>query len=334
MDIKDLAGLSKPLTRLIEVISSGVGKVFSSHFIRKEADSRAYAIKTIAEALNSVSSDYQLPVVYNDGQIEIWQKPDDSTLLIKSPQIEDRIDSRIDYQERKRQNNIESITSKAASNLINVKTISDNKPDEDWITRFFNYAQDISSIEMQELWGRILSGEIKNPGSYSLRTLDSVRNMTKNDAMIFEHLAKFALKSVSSQVWIIPTFDKSFLKTKFNIFPAHQFILSELNLMYPTELSLTSCSNNEEETIFLTENDILLIKKGNIQSEIKMPIWKFTQIGSEIISLVEKNYNDEYIMNIANYFKSQQGVAIIGKIKSFLPDGRIEYDIVKELKND
>ncbi len=33
MDIKDLAGLSEPLTRLIEVISGGIGNVSESYLI-------------------------------------------------------------------------------------------------------------------------------------------------------------------------------------------------------------------------------------------------------------------------------------------------------------
>ena len=37
---------------------------------------------------------------------------------------------------------------------------------------FFNIAEDISSDDMQALWGRIFAGKIKQPKSHSLRTLD------------------------------------------------------------------------------------------------------------------------------------------------------------------
>lgn len=333
MDIKDITGLSQPLTRLIEVISSGIGKVFSSHFIRKEADANAYAIRAIAQALNSVSSDFQLSVIYKDAKIEIWQKPDDATLLLNSSTIDERINSRIDYQERRKQKNIESITAKAAENLLEVENISESKPDEDWIARFFNYSQDISSKEMQELWGRILSGEIIRPGSYSLRTLDVIRNMTTGDAKAFEKLARYALKLVAARTWFIPIDDKSFLKTKFGIYPADQFNLSELNFMYPSDLALEPFADASQESLITTESNIMIIKKG-IQEKIKLPIWKFTQIGGEIISLVEKPYNDEYFMHIANYFKNNQCVVIIGKITAMHTDGKIEYHILKEIKED
>ena len=36
----------------------------------------------------------------------------------------------------------------------------------------------MSSEELQTLWGRTLAGEIKSPGSYSLRTLDFLKNLS------------------------------------------------------------------------------------------------------------------------------------------------------------
>jgi len=42
MKISDLTGLSKPLTRLIEVIASGIGAVSRPYFIKREADAHAY----------------------------------------------------------------------------------------------------------------------------------------------------------------------------------------------------------------------------------------------------------------------------------------------------
>ena len=51
MEITDLAGLSEPLKRLIEVISSGIGNVYKPYLIRKTADAKAYEIKVIANAI-------------------------------------------------------------------------------------------------------------------------------------------------------------------------------------------------------------------------------------------------------------------------------------------
>ena len=48
----DISGLGKPITKLIEVIAAGVGKVTHSYFLRKDANAKAYAIKQISQAIN------------------------------------------------------------------------------------------------------------------------------------------------------------------------------------------------------------------------------------------------------------------------------------------
>ena len=66
--------------------------------------------------------------------------------------LKDEVSLRLDYQERKRQQNIENITSIAAANLIRDEDVPEQKPDEDWITRFFSSAQEVSSETIQDLW--------------------------------------------------------------------------------------------------------------------------------------------------------------------------------------
>lgn len=45
MEIKDLAGLSQPLTKLVEVISIGIGKLYEPAHIKRMANAKAYEIK-------------------------------------------------------------------------------------------------------------------------------------------------------------------------------------------------------------------------------------------------------------------------------------------------
>ena len=41
--------------------------------------------------------------------------------------------------------------------------------DDDWLLRWRDSAGRVSSEELQTLWGRVLAGEIKSPGTFSLR---------------------------------------------------------------------------------------------------------------------------------------------------------------------
>jgi len=70
----------------------------------------------------------------------------------------------------------------------------DRAIDEDWVFRWRDYAGRVSNNELQELWGKILAGEVKSPGAYSLRTLEFLRELSKAEAERITQLAKFAIE--------------------------------------------------------------------------------------------------------------------------------------------
>ncbi|CCK81254.1 DUF2806 domain-containing protein [Desulfobacula toluolica] len=336
MTFRPLSGvktsLTKPLTRLIEVVSSGIGAVFRPYLIKRDADAHAYEANKLSETLKGIAEKQNLPVVYKNGPVEMWQKPEDSTLILSQVDLTDRCSNRIDYQERKKQENIEKITATAANELAHETDVPNEPPEEDWITRFFNCAQDISSDEMQELWGRILSGEIKKPGSYSLRTLEFIKNLTKKEAHTFEQVAKLAIQ-IPGDTWVVIVHNKTWLKDNRQIFPMHQFLLGELGVMYPSDLSFNAFEDSKTTEIALfSDAHLLLLKRGEIKTKVQIPIWKFTGIGKELLSLTQKPLDEQYFNYIGKFFIQKKGKALIAKIKSRLPDGRVAYDIAKEIK--
>jgi uncharacterized protein DUF2806 len=331
--IEDLAGLSKPLTRLIEVISAGVGAVTTPYLIRKTAEARAYEIKTIASALQDVSEHAAVPVVYQGGVVEVWQKPEDGTLVVTTRPIDERSASRRNYQDRKRQENIERITSITAAELAEETTIADERPDEDWISRFFTEAEDVTSAEMQELWGRILAGEIRRPGSFSLRTLQFVKNITKSEAQLFEHVGRLALRR--NQVSFISMVDKGWLQEKREVYPIQQFTLAELGIMYPGDLVLKCFGNPDDiEFALLGGTYLIHVKRGKIAGGIDMPIWKFTDVGRELLELVRRERDDEYLEEVGRFFVARGGEAVIGTITERSSDGKISYNKEKHVQKE
>ena len=65
--------------------------------------------------------------------------------------------------------------------------------DDDWLFRWRDAASTVSSEELQELWGRALAGEIKSPGSCSLRTLEFLKNLSHDEARQIATLSPFVL---------------------------------------------------------------------------------------------------------------------------------------------
>lgn len=63
--------------------------------------------------------------------------------------------------------------------------------DDDWMNQFVRYAEDASSDELQQIWGRVLAGEIGAPGSFSRHTLRFIAELdmetAKNCEFVREH---------------------------------------------------------------------------------------------------------------------------------------------------
>ena len=110
--------------------------------------------------------------------------------------IQARADERVRKREARRQHNLESITQKALEALPPPEQLSEEPVNEDWTSRFFEECQDISDEQMQQIWARILAGEVARPGSFAPRTLSVARDLTKDDANLFAKVCEF--------VWFIP----------------------------------------------------------------------------------------------------------------------------------
>ena len=72
------------------------------------------------------------------------------------------------------------------------KTLPEENPlDAELMTRFYRYASDISTEEGQKIWAKLLAGEIVQPGSFSLNTIDILRNLTQRQAQAIVNISKY-----------------------------------------------------------------------------------------------------------------------------------------------
>lgn len=326
MDIKDLAGLSEPLTKLIEVVSSGAGAISKPYLIRKIAKAKADEIKLISDALNEVAEKHGLPVVYTDGNIEIWQRPDDIEIRLDEVSLAERSERRADFLSRKKQRNIESITSHAAEHLVREETVSPTPLDEDWISTFFSNAENVSTEKMQQLWASILSGEIKSPGSFSLRTLDLMRRFSQEDATAIEKISNFVFNF--NGIKFIPGFALPWLKDTNGVAIADIMDLIEIGVMNPTELELRYFVESEKNREFFSQGDDLIIIGRNGVSEIQsFPIWRFNSVGEQVLELLPPPKNKEYFDFVVGYFIKNKASVGVGEVTSRESGGRFNYNI-------
>ncbi|MGD0262586.1 MAG: DUF2806 domain-containing protein [Verrucomicrobiota bacterium] len=154
--IVDLAPLSKPVSKLVEVVAQGIGAIYKPIGTVLQAKADAKAKLVIAEADIEVS--------------QLWR----------------RAAERLLYTEIERQKNLEAIVHKARIALP--ERVRDDPVPKDWIMHFFTAAQDVSDEDMQMIWGRILAGEVAEPGATSGRTLQFLKTISKQEAEVFTTL--------------------------------------------------------------------------------------------------------------------------------------------------
>ena len=193
MEKGTVAGVEK----LVDVVASGIGSIAGPMLAPWKARRESAAKLIVAEGAAKVLS------------IQAQAKADARRVLgSEGNAVEGEIElgegirQRIEYQERKRQANIVMVVGRAAHQLADV-IVPAAEPNHDWTARFFREVQDVSSEEMQVLWTRVLAGEVREPGTTSIRTLGILKDLDEATAQLFSRFCSAAvcLKGLNGEVF-------------------------------------------------------------------------------------------------------------------------------------
>lgn len=301
----------KPIEKLIDVVSNAVGGLLKPWQTVRVAKAQAKSDSIIAIEQAKTNA-----IIEGDTE---------------KVQYLEAINERLVNKEKRRQKNIEEVVSVAGKILEAEKEVSNEPVNPDWATRFFDIVQDISDDEMQLLWGRILAGEIKQPKSYSLRTLEILRNMTKEEAEIFQKVAQFIL--VDQDVAFLLNSNNN-LK-KFGIPYYYIAKLIEIGLLQSGDnVRNTYTTNNSlhiNKSCFIYGKFVVIIDQMPEACFFSFPVRLLTTPGKELIKLINIEPNIEYIKQFATQIKNDEVKVSYAKIISINENGNIDYDELIEL---
>lgn len=276
MNINDILGIGKilPVEKLISLVEKAFGRVFKGKFDKIDANNEGYRLKNLAEI-----EAYKIKLIGKAKQeLEIEGKQAEIEFL-------ERTQQRLLNKELKKQLNIENIIALTEENLSGEEAITDEDVNEDWVNRFFNIASEISDKDIQKIWAKILSEEIKKPNSYSFRTLDVLRNLSKQEATIFLKVAKLKIKT-EDYFFILSEGNLDFFKS-FNLKFKDISLLEEIGLLEAgrfTVLEIIDDINHFKVGNFVLE---ARKKKNHIyKTTPAIPIKLFTKVGEELLNLV------------------------------------------------
>jgi len=331
MDIKDLAGLSEPLKRLIEVAAEGIGAISRPFLTKANAKAKAFEIQTVAQAIAD-SQKLLGTMKYEEGKIIIESAPNQDILATAESAIEQRIIMRVAYQQAKKQSNIEQVVQYAADELKAEQEVTQEKPDSDWVTRFFDISEDISADHMQILWGKILAGEIKRPGSYSLRTLELLKNINQQEAELFVRAGKIAI-ATSNKVFIPNPDEGKYLAEKFGLSFTDLLSLREIGLLVTNDLQFQlTASTENSQTVFTSGRTCIVVNRAKDTPPQSLTCIVFTEIGKQLFQLIEQSSlaDPEYVKKFAGFWR-REGVEIKSGIIVERKDNYIRHVNLQEV---
>lgn len=188
----------------------------------------------------------------------------------------------------------------------------------DWAARFFDNVKYCSDDEVKNMWANILAGEIKNPGKYSYRTLDFLKNITKEEA---QTIIKYA--------------PRIFLGKLIELNDGNHVLdystLDDIGFIIGSELVQNLDIKVNEDVIAFYNNKSLLMYHNNTDKDIRIsyPIKKLTKCGNEILDLIEieddDNFQKEFSKSITHNYK---GISVTKHtIYSIDKNQNIQYNV-------
>ena len=134
---------------------------------------------------------------------------------------------------------------------------------------------------MQDVWAKVLAGEVIDPGSYSMKTLSVLRNMSAKDAELFERIAPFVI----SREYIIHYDD---INKKYGVSYEDILTLDDLGLLNSSGIISTKIEvkNKPEALMYFEEYILLATSEESIIVEFQN--FPLSRAGKELLEVVKQ----------------------------------------------
>ena len=214
---------------------------------------------------------------------------------------------------------------------FNTPTVTDNLYEDDWLSTFENESCHKSSEDMQERFARMLAGEIKSPGTFSIRAIKLLGQIDSGTASIFRYFCSgcvsFDSPSGSGLIYnsVFPTLggeSSIYLIGKYEInnkmlsrLQEFSLLESEVRASFAGDpvLDLQECliGNSEDPpSPFLYAGKYYLIKrhddKKDVDWDFSLPGFFLSSLGDELACIIEPEPIQKLSEDLKEFFKNKQ----------------------------
>jgi hypothetical protein len=186
---------------------------------------------------------------------------------------------------------------KAANNMNDISNVEVNISQE-FVNRWRNEAKFISEEAAQTIWGRILAEEVGAPNSISIRTLNVIKDLTREEAEVFREACKFVFFGeylLDSTVEGIPISQRSYIMLK------DAGLIVDYQKAYYTstkwlETTISFDKNNPTKAFYLRVGQLFIyVEADQVKAPPSTNYWKLTKAGIEMCRIISKEIECDVI---------------------------------------
>ncbi len=214
-----------------------------------------------------------------------------------------------------RQQNLEVIMGMALT--LCPEVTARGRPDPDWLEHFITLAEDIANHSMQKLWAKILVGESITPGTFSIKSLQTLKMMTQREATALQRCAPLCgyLEKEDSYLILHGYYKKPSIfdllrkgsTESINLSQAglnfpNILTLMDINILYRQEIESASLQKGQAMQLVYLRKKMTLTAKSN---DLVLSYYKLTQTGDELKKLLQSPINKQYKQLVEKAFESE-----------------------------
>lgn len=244
------------------------------------------------------------------------------TLSITGTSAQQRLEKRQQTQLLQRQKNLETILAKGLRLIEN--TATDHPLDADWLDCFLDLAEKSANTDMQALWASIFAKEASSSGSFSIRSLRTLSEMTRKDAQLFQHAVALHSRTPGDRSCKILFGCHYQSRGLFGEAQSHNLNLNQFGLPYSGILWLMEhgllFSSDLETSPLNPKQDYQVRLTGELFSftpkvkKLKLRYYRFTPVGDELAPLIGNIKHEEYHQALLNMLGNVMNTAPTNKI--------------------
>ena len=180
--------------------------------------------------------------------------------------------------------------------------ISRVQVDPDWLVRWRDGAQDAVSVQLKRYWARLLAGEVLKPSTYSVRTMEFMRTISRADLEMINICARLCFDGFiyrNPGTYFSPDLHQPMFEQ-----------MEELGLLRgvygrPESWTMTSTTEQGFSTMLACSNKAIFVEGGSAEDDFRLPVYRLTRFGREVLSLCRVDADLAYMLAVAGELKKK-----------------------------